>query len=386
MATKLVREKVLPYGRQSIDESDIQAVIEVLRSDYLTTGPKILEFETAFAEYVGAKYAVAVANGTAALHAAASVAGIGPGDEVITTPITFAASANCILYMGGKPVFADIQVDTYNIDPIDIRKKITSNTKAIIPVHFSGQPVDLDSIHAIASEFNLTIIEDAAHAMGAEYKGRKIGGLSDMSIFSFHPVKQITTGEGGMITTNNLDFYQKLLLFRSHGITRDKDLLEASEGDWYYEQQELGFNYRMTDFQAALGLSQLKKVDTFIRRRSEIAWQYNQAFKEMPELVTPYQAKNHSSSWHLYVIQLNPQFIKKQRLEVFNALKAAQLGVNVHYIPVYFHPYYRRLGYPKGICPVAESYYENAITLPLFPAMTDKDVLDVIETVKEVVR
>jgi perosamine synthetase len=386
MAIKLVREKVLPYGRQSIDESDIQAMIEVLRGDYLTTGPKILEFEKAFAQYVGAQYAVAVANGTAALHAAAFVAGIGQEDEVITTPITFAASVNCVLYMGGTPVFADIEADTYNIDPLDIRNKITPKTKALIPVHFTGQPVNLDEIHKIAMEHNLIVIEDAAHALGAEYHGQKIGGLSDMAIFSFHPVKHITTGEGGMITTNDPGYYQKLLQFRSHGITRDKSLLESYDGDWYYEQQELGFNYRMTDFQAALGLSQLKKVDTFIQRRVEIARQYNQAFKEMPELVTPYQDKNLSSSWHLYIIQLNPQFIKLGRKEVFDALKAVNIGVNVHYIPVYYHPYYRRLGYQKGICPVAESYYENAITLPLFPAMTDKDVRYVVETVKEVIR
>lgn len=383
MSPKKLRDKFLPYGRQWIDDDDIQAVVDVLKSDYLTTGPKIAEFEQAFAEYVGAKYAVAVSNGTAALHAAAFVAGIHEGDEVITSPITFAASANCVLYLGGRPIFADIDSKTYNIDPMEIRKQITPKTKAIIPVHFTGQPVDLDEVHSIADKYHLVVIEDAAHALGAEYKGKRIGGLSDMTIFSFHPVKQITTGEGGMVTTNNPDYYQKLLLFRTHGITRDKTLLLQNEGDWYYEQQELGFNYRMTDFQAALGLSQLKKVDMFLKRRRELADIYNQSLQNIPGVLLPYQTPNCNSSWHLYVIQIGDEAVRSRR-EVYDGLKKANIGVNVHYIPVYFHPYYQALGYPKGLCPNAETYYQRALTLPLFPGMSERDALEVVEILKEI--
>lgn len=379
------RTTFLPYGRQCIDDDDIQAVVDVLKGDYLTTGPKIKEFEEAFATYVGAKYAVAIANGTAALHAAAYAAGIGPGDEVITTPITFAASANCVLYLGGKPVFADIDPRTYNIDPADIERKITSRTKAIIPVHFTGQPVDLDSIHRIAREHNLIVIEDAAHALGATYHGRRIGGLSEMTTFSFHPVKHITTGEGGMITTNDPEYYQKLLLFRTHGITREKESLTVDEGDWYYEQHLLGYNYRITDIQAALGLSQMKKCDRFLARREEIAARYQEAFQNLPGLVPPFQTPDVHSSWHLYMIKIDPCYIKADRREVFNRFRALKLGVNVHYIPVYYHPYYRDLGYTKGICPRAEEFYDQAITLPLFPAMSDRDVEDVIQVVTSVV-
>lgn len=382
--TKLIRDNPLPYGRQWIDDDDIQAVVDVLKSDYLTTGPKIAEFERAFAEYVGAKYAVAVNSGTAALHAAAFAAGIHEGDEVITSPITFAASANCVLYLGGKPIFADIDPKTYNIDPMEIRKQITPKTRAIIPVHFTGQPVDLDEIHSIAEKYRLVVIEDAAHALGAEYKGKKIGGLSDMAIFSFHPVKHITTGEGGMITTNNSNYYQKLLLFRTHGITRDKTLLFQNEGGWYYEQQELGFNYRMTDFQAALGLSQLKKSDRFLKRRRELADIYNQSLRNIPGIILPYQDPDTNSSWHLYVIQIEDRADKNRR-EVYDKLKMANIGVNVHYIPVYFHPYYQTLGFPKGLCPNAESYYKRALTLPLFPGMTEQDVLEVVEILNEVI-
>jgi perosamine synthetase len=383
MSSKKLHDKFLPYGRQWIDDDDIQAVVGVLKSDYLTTGPKIAEFEQAFAEYVGAKYAVAVSNGTAALHAAAFAAGIHEGDEVITSPITFAASANCVLYMGGRPIYADIDSKTYNIDPMEIRKQITSKTKAIIPVHFTGQPVDLDEIHSIADKYRLVVIEDAAHALGAEYKGKRIGGLSNMTIFSFHPVKQITTGEGGMVTTNNPDYYQKLLLFRTHGITRDKTLLLRNEGDWYYEQQELGFNYRITDFQAALGLSQLKKADMFLKRRRELADIYNQSLQNIPGVLLPYQTPNCNSSWHLYVIQIGDEAGRSRR-EVYDGLKKANIGVNVHYIPVYFHPYYQALGYPKGLCPNAETYYQRALTLPLFPGMGERDALEVVEILKEI--
>lgn len=369
---------MIPYGRQSIDEDDIQAVVEVLRSDFLTTGPVITAFEKFVAEYTGAKYAVAIANGTAALHAACFAAGIGEGDEVITTPITFAASSNCVLYCGGTPVFADIRPDTYNIDPEDIRKKITDKTKAIIAVHFTGQPCEMDEIHAIAKEHNLYVIEDAAHALGADYKGRKIGSISDMTTFSFHPVKHITTGEGGMITTNNEKFYERLKLFRTHGITRDTNLMTHDEGAWYYQQLDLGYNYRITDIQCALGISQLKKLDAFVTRRRELVERYNMAFSDIDGIVSPRQLDGCNNSWHLYVIQV------QNRKKVFDALKNAEIAVNVHYIPVYRHPYYQNNGYGDICCPNAEDYYAHCISLPLYPELTDAQQEYVIRTVKEI--
>lgn len=380
-----VRKTLLPYGKQYIDEDDICAVVEVLKSDYITCGPKIQEFENAVSSYVGARYAVAVSSGTAALHAACFAAGIKSGDEVITTPMTFAASANCILYTGGTPVFADILPNTYNIDPREVEKKITSRTKAIIPVDFTGQPVDLDSILEIAKKYNLIVIEDAAHALGAEYKGKKIGAISDMTIFSFHPVKHITTGEGGMITTNNPEFYERLKKFRTHGIIRDPNRITENHGPWYYEILDLGFNYRITDIQAALGISQLKKLSYFLERRSKIAEQYNQAFSQMEELIIPYQSKHSSSAWHLYIIRLKLEKLKANRKHIFEALKAENIGVNVHYIPVYYHPYYKKLGYKKGLCPNAEKLYEEIITLPLYPSMSETDVRDVIRAVEKVI-
>ncbi|MEC1718868.1 UDP-4-amino-4,6-dideoxy-N-acetyl-beta-L-altrosamine transaminase [Schinkia azotoformans] len=382
---KPVRDSYLPYGRQWIDEEDIESVIRVLRGDYLTTGPYVSEFETAVANYVGAKYAVSFSNGTAALHGACFAAGIGDGDEVITTPMTFVASANCILYQRGKPVFADIDNKTYNIDPVEIERKITSRTKAIIPVDFTGQPVALDEIISIAKKHNLVVIEDAAHALGATYKGKRIGSISDMTMFSFHPVKHITTGEGGVITTNNKDYYEKLLQFRSHGITRDKiKLNDIEQGPWYYEMQFLGYNYRMTDIQASLGISQLKKIDKFVNFRKKYVSIYNEAFKDMDEIKIPYQNKEGSSSWHLYIIRLDLEKLKGSRKEIFESLQKRNIGVNVHYIPVYFHPYYMKCGYQRGICPNAEKLYEEIITLPLFPAMTEDDVNDVISAVNEV--
>lgn len=367
----------IPYGKQTIDEDDIQAVCEVLRSDYLTTGPKIAEFEEIVADYVGAKYAVAVSNGTAALHVACLAAGIGEGDEVITTPITFAASANCVLYCGGTPVFADINSKTYNIDPEDIKCKITSKTKAIIPVHITGQPCDLDAIHAIADDYNLVIIEDAAHALGAEYKGKKIGGLSDMTEFSFHPVKHITTGEGGMVTTNNEKLYERLKMYRTHGITRDESLMFNNEGGWYYEQLELGYNYRITDFQCALGISQMKRIDKFVERRREIAARYDKAFIEVEGIITPDQAAGSKNSYHLYAIQVT----NMPRKDAFDILRAAGLGVNVHYIPVYKHPYYQNNGYADVCCPNAEALYSRLISLPMYPSLTDEEIEYVINVV-----
>ena len=367
----------IPYGRQSIEEEDIQAVIEVMRSDFLTTGPKVSEFECCVAEYVGAKYAVAVSNGTAALHCACHAAGITEGDEVITTSITFAASANCVLYCGGTPVFADIDPITYNIDPEDIRRKITSKTKAIIAVHFSGQPCEMDEIYSIAKEHNLIVIEDAAHALGADYQGKRIGSISDMTTFSFHPVKHITTAEGGMVTTDSKELYEKLLLFRSHGITRNEELMTDHEGGWYYEQLDLGYNYRITDVQCALGISQMKRLDRFVERRREIASKYNEAFQEVKEITTPVLAEGCNSSWHLYVIRLEGV----NRRIVFEALRNEGIGVNVHYIPIYRFPYYQSRGYHNVRCNHAEKYYESCISLPMYPDLTEREQEYVIEKV-----
>lgn len=377
-----IRKDYLPYGKQVLDDADIEAVINVLKSDYLTTGPAIQEFEQKVANYVDANYAVAFSNGTAALHGSCFAAGIQEGDEVITTPMTFAASANCVRYQGGTVVFADINPRTYNIDPDEIEKKITNQTKAIIPVDFTGQPVDLDRILSIAKKHNLIVIEDAAHAIGAKYKGRKIGSISDMTMFSFHPVKHVTTGEGGIITTNNKEYYEKLIQFRSHGITRDKDKLINNHGPWYYEMHFLGYNYRMTDIQAALGSSQMDKLVSFVERRKEIATTYNEAFKHIPEITIPYQHEDSDSSWHLYVIKLNLEQLSADRKTIFETFQCNNIGVNVHYIPVHLLPYYQELGYQKGSLPKAEDLYESIITLPLFPAMTDWDVQDVIESVR----
>ena len=392
----------IPYGRQSIDEEDINAVVQVLRSDYLTTGPAVAAFEKKVADYVGAKYAVAVSNGTAALHVACLAAGIGKGDEVITTPITFAASANCVLYCGGTPVFADIDEQTYNIDPAEIKKKLTSRTRALIPVHYTGQPCDMDEIMKIAREHDLLVIEDGAHALGAVYKGKRIGSIADMTCFSFHPVKPITTGEGGMIVTDNEELYRRLVLYRSHGITRDHGLMQeyqdraqnsgvpeiaaAAEmlqgdvkdpGGWYYQQLELGYNYRITDIACALGASQMNKLDGFLKRRREIAARYDEAFKNIQQIQIPRQQEGCESGWHLYMIQS----LKRDRRKVFDGLRKAGIGVNVHYIPVYRHPYYQRNGYAGVCCPKAEKYYERAISLPIHPQLTEKQQDYVIDQV-----
>jgi len=380
---------MIPYGRQKIDNEDIQAVCEVLRSDWLTQGPTVVDFENAVSEYCGARYAVAVANGTAALHLAALAAGFSSDDEVITSPITFVASANCIAYTGARPVFADINSQTYCIDPEEIQSKLTPATRGLIPVHFSGRPCDMQAIADLALEHNLVVIEDAAHAIGASYeingKSYKVGccAHSEMTIFSFHPVKHITTGEGGMITTNSEDLYKKLLLLRSHGITKDPVKMIRNDGPWYYEQQNLGFNYRITDFQCALGLSQLRKIDTFVDRRREIVAAYNERFSNNIKLLIPFEHISTVSSWHLYLLQ----FKNLDRLEVFNALREKGLGVNVHYIPVNLQPYYvDHFGYGAGDFPKAEEYYSRVITLPLFPAMTDEDVDYVISAVLDTVR
>lgn len=392
----------IPYGRQSIDDADIEAVVKVLKSDYLTTGPAVAAFEKKVADYVGAKYAVAVSNGTAALHVACLAAGIGDGDEVITTPITFAASANCVLYCGGTPVFADIDPDTYNISPEELEGKITPQTKAIIPVHYTGQPCDMDAILEIARKRDLLVIEDGAHALGASYKGKKIGSIADMTCFSFHPVKPVTTGEGGMIVTDNEELYRKLVLYRSHGITRDKDMMQQYEdqlqqssdqvlqeaadmlrgdvmdpGGWYYQQLELGYNYRITDISCALGGSQMDKLDDFLERRRQIAKKYDEAFADISQIKTPWQQEGCQSGWHLYMIQT----MERSRREVFDGLRQAGIGVNVHYIPVYRHPYYQRNGYAGVHCLNAEAFYERAVSLPIFPGLTEKQQDYVIDHV-----
>ncbi len=373
--------KMIPYGRQTIEEDDIQAVVDVLRSDYLTTGPKISEFEKMVADYVGAKYAVAISNGTSALHAACFAAGIQAGDEVITTPLTFAASTNCVLYCGGTPVFADVDPKTYNIDPEDIRRKITDKTKAIIAVHLAGQPCDMDEIHKIAKEHNLLVIEDGAHALGSVYKGKKVGTLSDMTTFSFHPVKPITTGEGGMIVTDNEEFYKKMMLFRSHGITRDENLMTRNDGPWFYQQLDLGYNYRITDIQCALGCSQMKKLDRFLSRRKEIVARYNEAFADCENIVTPYQLPETESGWHLYIVQVK----NCDRRKVFEALREQGIAVNVHYIPVYIHPYYQEHGYKEIHCRKAEEVYSHIISLPLYPTLTEEQQEFVIQGIMQCV-
>lgn len=383
-----VRDKKIYYGHQWIDEEDIQAVNEVLRGDYLTCGPYVTKLEQTLAGYTGAKYAVGVSNGTAALHCACIAAGIGSGDEVITTPITFAASANCILYCGGTPVFADIDSNTYNIDPQSIREHITPRTKAVIAVDFTGQAVQNREIREICDEFNLTFIEDAAHAIATKYDGKQVGSLADMTCFSFHPVKTITGGEGGAILTNDGKLYEKLVLAHTHGITHDENLMEDAphEGPWYYEQISLGYNYRITDFQAALIISQMKKLDMFKERRKEIVSMYDNAFKDLSEIIAQKEITESDTCRHLYIIRLALEKLSCSRREFFDAMSAENVQCQIHYVPVYWFPYYQHLGYQKGICPKAEQIYKEIMSIPLYPAMTNKDVEDVIAAVKKVVQ
>lgn len=382
---KPIRETYLPYGRQLIEEDDLKAVVESLKSDYLTTGPTISQFESLFAKKVGATYAVAVINGTAALHIACLAAGIGPGDEVITSPMTFAASANAVLYAGGTPVFCDIDPLTYNIDINAIEALINEKTKAIIPVHYTGLPCPMDELRELAQKYNLTIIEDGAHALGATYKGQLVGALSDMTTFSLHPVKHITTGEGGVITTNNPKLYEKLILLRTHGITRNPDLMVENHGPWYYEQLDLGYNYRITDFQCALGISQLNKCEDFQAVRDEIVAFYDESLSQIDGIVLQKRPEDSKSAHHLYVIQLDLTKIKVDRRAVYDALLKENIGVNVHYVPVYWHPFYRNIGFKKGLCPVAENLYERIISIPLFHGMTRADAQNVVDAIKKVV-
>lgn len=381
-----VRETPIFYGHQYIDEADIQAVTEVLRSDFLTCGPKIGELEKKLCALTGAKYAVVCANGTAALHIAALSAGVGEGDEVITTPITFAASANCALYCKARPVFADIDPETYNIDPAKVEAAITSRTKAVVAVDYTGQSVDLAPLMEICKRHGLTLIEDGAHVIGTTYKGQPNGSIADMTTFSFHPVKTVTGGEGGAVLTNDETLYQKLLLYRSHGITRDETLMEhVLDGPWYYEQISLGFNYRMTDIQAALIISQLDKLPMFRARRQEIVKRYNEAFGKMPELFVQREIPESDTTRHLYILRIVPEKLKIGRRQFFDALAAENVHGNVHYIPVYYFPYYEKMGYKRGLCPNAEKLYEEIISLPLYYGMSDEDTESVIEAVKKIV-
>lgn len=381
-----VRETPIYYGRQCIEEDDIEAVVATLKSDLITCGPKAAEFEKNLCEVTGAKYAVAVSNGTAALHLAALTAGFSEGDEVIVSPITFAASANCVLYCGAKPVFADINPETYNIDPACIRKLITPRTKGIVAVDFTGQAVELEEIRQIAEEHNLILIEDAAHAIGTKYKGQPVGSIADMTCFSFHPVKTVTGGEGGAITTNNEEFYRKLMRLRTHGITRNQtEMVHPTDAAWYNEQVELGFNYRITDFQAALLSSQLKKLPKFSARRREIVERYDEEFGKMPELIVQKEIPESDTTRHLYILRLNPEKLTCNRRQFFDAMMAENVIPQVHYLPVYYHSYYEKLGYQKGICPNAEKLYEEIMSIPLYFSLTDEEVSDTICAVKKVV-
>jgi len=379
--------KQIPYGRQDISDADVAAVAEVLRSDWITQGPAIEKFERSVAQYCGAKYAVAVSSGTAALHIACLAAGLGVGDYLWTSPNTFVASANCALYCGAQIDFVDIDPRTYNMNPERLAEKLRRTgrndrlPRVVIPVHFSGQSCAMERIHELAAEYGFMVIEDAAHAIGGGYKQSKIGScaFSDMAVFSFHPVKIITTGEGGMVLTNRKDLYEKLVRLRSHGIIRDpRVMLGEPDGPWYYQQIDLGYNYRMTDLQAALGLSQLQRIDAFVARRRELAARYDRNLDGLP-LMLPWQHPECCSAYHLYVIRLNLKRLGKTRLEVFEALRQAGIGVNVHYIPVHTQPHYRRLGFKGGDFPEAERYYSEAITLPLYYNLSEEDQDYVVE-------
>ncbi len=376
----------ISYGRQYIDESDIEEVVKVLHSDYLTQGPKVREFEKNLAEIVGAKYAVSFSNGTAALHGAYFAGGLGPKDEIVTTPNTFAATSNAALYLGARPIFSDIDMKTGNIDPDEIEEKITQRTKFIVPVHYSGHPVVLETIYKIAKKHNLMVIEDACHALGAKYKGDPIGSCkySDMTVFSFHPVKSITTGEGGAVTTNSKELYNRLILFRQHGITKNReDFSRTPDGPWYHEMRLLGYNYRLTDIQAALGISQLRKLDKFIKRRREIVSLYKDLLKDNPYFELPPEEEYAFSSWHLYPVKLKEPYIPYKR-DIFEELRKKSIFLQVHYIPVYMHPYYQDLGYKKGISPISEDFYKREISFPIYYSLEDNELRYFVDTILEI--
>ena len=377
--------KTIPYGRHWIDADDIAAVVEILRSDWLTTGPKVDEFEEAFARFTQAKYAVAVSNGTAALHAAMFALGIGPGDEVIVPALTFAASANCVVFQGGMPVFADVQPHTLLLDAGAAAPKITSRTKAIIAVDYAGQPCDYDSLRQVAEQHGLALVDDACHALGGAYKGRPVGALTDLSTFSLHPVKAITAGEGGIITTDDPALAQRMKIFRNHGITSDHRRRER-QTSWFYEMVDLGYNYRLTDFQCALGMSQLQKLPQWVKRRQEIAAFYDKAFSNLPAVEPLNVSPGVSHAYHLYVVRLDLKALSGDRQAIFERLRSQGIGVNVHYLPVHLHPFYRqRFGTGPGLCPVAEAAYEQILSLPIFPKMGDDDLQYVIDTFRQVI-
>lgn len=381
-----VRKNRIFYGKQWIEEDDVEAVRETMLSPYITCGPKVEELEQKLCDITTAKHAIAVSNGTAALHVACLAIGIKPGDEVIVSAITFAASANCVLYCGGTPVFADIRPDTYNIDVEDVKRKITDKTKAIVAVDFTGQAVELDELRKICDEHNLYLIEDGAHSIGTKYKGRPVGSIADITTFSFHPVKTVTAGEGGACMTNDDELYRRMHLFRSHGITRDiNEMVNKSDALWYNEQVMLGFNYRMTDFQAALLVSQLGKLEKFSNLRKEVRKKYDAAFKDMPEIFLQESIPESDTTQHLYIIRLNPDKLKCNRREFFDALYAEGTCPQVHYLPVYMHSYYESLGYKKGLCPVAEATYDQIMSIPFYAALSDEEVEDTIKAVKKVV-
>jgi UDP-4-amino-4,6-dideoxy-L-N-acetyl-beta-L-altrosamine transaminase len=400
--------KVIPYSRQSIDQDDISEVVSILESDYLTQGPAIAKFESAIAEYTGAKYCVVFSSGTAALHAAYFASGLGEGDEIITSPITFVATSNAVLYLRAKPVFSDIEPDTANIDIGKIEEKINKNTKILVPVHYAGHPVDLANIRTLGDKYGLMVIEDACHSLGAQYKGgqskaknqkvdtrndewKRIGSCthSDMTILSFHPVKHIATGEGGAVLTQNKHFYDRLLMFRSHGITKNRINFTGTgapgQGEWYYEMQLLGYNYRMTDIQAALGYSQLTKIERFVEARREIVVYYNNAFQDNPHFDIPTERDYSKSSYHLYTIRLKEHLVGK-RASIFARLREEGLGVQVLYIPVYLQPYYQKIGYKAGLCPVAEDFYSKAISIPIYHGLTETDRDEVVKRVLRVLK
>jgi perosamine synthetase len=375
---------MLPYGRQWIDDEDIAAVVAVLRSDWLTTGPQVAAFERAVAEFVGACEAVAVSSGTAALHAAMYALGIGPGEEVIVPALTFAASANCVAYQGGTPVFTDVDPDTLLLDPRQVERMITPRTRAIVAVDYAGQPCDYDALTALAAAHNLPIVADACHALGAAYRDRRAGTLGTLSTFSFHPVKPIATAEGGMITTDDAELARRLRLFRNHGITSDHRQREQA-GSWFYEMVELGYNYRLSDVQCALGMSQLRKLPDWIRRRQAIGRRYDEAFAALPGVRPLAVRSDVTHAYHLYVVRLDPGILRTDRAAIYKALRQEGIGVNVHYIPVHLHPYYRRrFGTRPGLCPVAELSYANILSLPIFPRMSDADVETVIQALQRV--
>lgn len=381
-----VRETPIHYGRQYIDQADIDAVTEALKSPALTGGPRITQLEKKLCEVTHARFAVAVSNGTAALHLAAMAAGFQPGDEVIVSSITFAASSNCVLYVGATPVFADIRPDTYNVDPDAVEKLITPKTKGLIAVDFTGQAVEHERLQELCRKHGLVFIEDAAHAIGTKYKGKPVGSLADMTCFSFHPVKTVTSGEGGAVTTNDEALYRRLLRLRSHGITRNQDeMVHPTDDPWYNEQVELGYNYRMTDIQAALLNSQLDKLERFSERRSEIVKKYDAAFSRIPQLQVQKEIAESETTRHLYILRLHLEMLTCSRREFFDGLAAENICSQVHYLPVYWHSYYEKLGYRKGLCPQAEKYYGEVMSLPLYYSLSDEDVEDVIRAVQKLI-